>query len=165
MYYIKSGEGDQKSKIRWVMLTFAFVATVINYVDRLAFNYLSAEGALRDLLSDEHFGYIGTAFFLGYLVSNYFSGILIDKWGTRVGYSVCMAFWSTAAILQSFARLPLHFGIVRSLLGIGEAGNWPAAIKLTGEWFTDEERSIATGIFNSGAAVGAMITPPLIAWL
>ncbi|HTF17363.1 MAG TPA: MFS transporter [Chryseolinea sp.] len=158
-------ETDRRSKARWGMLAFALIATILNYVDRLAFNYLSAEGALRDLIPDDTFGYIGTAFFVGYMVSNLFSGFAIDKIGLRIGYSLCMAFWTTATILQSLATLPFHFGIFRALLGIGEAGNWPAAIKLTSEWFPAEERSTATGIFNSGAAVGAIVAPPLIAWL
>src|SRR5690606_23225299 len=80
-------------------------------------------------------------------------------------YSLCMAFWTTAVMLHALARAPLHFGICRFLLGIGEAGNWPSAIKLTAEWFPPEERSTATGLFNSGAAVGAIVAPPLIAWL
>lgn len=144
---------------------FALAATILNYVDRLAFTYLSAEGALRELIPDDAFGYIGSAFFVGYLVSNFASGFVIDKLGTRLGYSICMAFWTTASLLQAFARLPLHFGISRLLLGIGEAGNWPAGIKLVSEWFPPEERSTASGIFNSGAAIGAIITPPLIVWL
>lgn len=147
------------------MLSFALVATILNYVDRLAFNYLSAKGALRELIPDDAFGYIGTAFFVGYMVSNLVSGFVIDKLGTRVGYSLCMAFWTTASLMQALARLPFHFGIIRLLLGIGEAGNWPAAIKLTSEWFPPEERSTATGIFNSGAAIGALIAPPLVIWL
>jgi len=156
---------ERSSKIRWAMLSFALVATILNYVDRLAFNYLSAEGDLRQLIPDDTFGYIGTAFFVGYMISNLVSGFAIDKLGLRLGYSLCMAFWTTATILQSLATLPFHFGIFRALLGVGEAGNWPAAIKLTSEWFPPEERSTATGIFNSGAAIGAMIAPPLIAWL
>ena len=156
---------ERASKIRWAMLSFALVATILNYVDRLAFNYLSAEGDLRQLIPDDTFGYIGTAFFVGYMISNLVSGFAIDKLGLRLGYSLCMAFWTTATILQSLATLPFHFGIFRALLGVGEAGNWPAAIKLTSEWFPPEERSTATGIFNSGAAIGAMIAPPLIAWL
>lgn len=157
---------DRKSsRIRWVMLSFALVATILNYIDRLAFNYLSAEGVLRKLISDEAFGYIGTAFFMGYMISNLISGFVIDKLGTRLGYSLTMAFWTTASLLQAIATLPLHFGIFRTLLGIGEAGNWPAAIKLTAEWFPPEERSTATGIFNSGGAMGAIIAPPLIIWL
>lgn len=156
---------SNSAKARWGMLMFALVATILNYVDRLAFNYLSAEGALRELIPDDTFGYIGTAFFVGYMVSNLFSGFAIDKLGLRIGYSLCMAFWTTATILQALATLPFHFGIFRALLGVGEAGNWPAAIKLTSEWFPPEERSTATGIFNSGGAIGAMIAPPLIAWL
>lgn len=147
------------------MLSFALAATILNYMDRLAFNYLSADGALRNLIPDEAFGYIGTAFFIGYMASNLVSGFIIDKLGTRLGYSLCMAFWTTASLLQAIATLPLHFSIFRGLLGIGEAGNWPAAIKLTSEWFPPEERSTAAGIFNSGAAVGALITPPVAIWL
>lgn len=160
-----NGSAGRPPKIRWVMLSFALMATILNYIDRLAFNYLSAEGDLRKLIPDDTFGYIGTAFFVGYMVSNLFSGFAIDKLGLRLGYSLCMAFWTTATILQALATLPFHFGIFRALLGVGEAGNWPAAIKLTGEWFPAEERSTATGIFNSGAAIGAMVAPPLIAWL
>ena len=152
-------------RMRWVMISFAFVATVLNYVHRLSFNYLSAKGHLRDLIPDDAFGYIATAFFVAYMISNGVSGFLIDKLGTRLGYSLCMAFWTTAAILHALATLPFQFGVCRFLLGVGEAGNWPAAIKLTSEWFPPEERSTASGIFNSGAAIGAITAPPLIAWL
>lgn len=151
--------------MRWVMVSFPFVATVLNYVDRLAFNYVSAEGHLRELIPDDAFGYITTAFFVAYMLSNLVSGFVIDKLGTRLGYSLCMTFWSTAAILHALARLPLHFGLCRFLLGVGEAGNWPGAIKLINEWFPPEERSTALGIFNSGASIGAVVAPPLIAWL
>jgi MFS transporter, ACS family, hexuronate transporter len=159
-------KGRHKPKsMRWIMISFAFVATVLNYLHRLSFNYLSANGYLRHLIPDDSFGYIATAFFVAYLISNGVSGFVIDKLGTRLGYSLCMAFWTTAAILHALARLPFQFGLVRFLLGIGEAGNWPAAIKLTSEWFSPEERSTASGIFNSGAAIGAIVAPPLIAWL
>lgn len=153
------------SRMRWVMITFAFLATVLNYLHRLSFNYLTSKGPLHDLIPDDAFGYIGTAFFIAYMISNGFSGFVIDRLGTKLGYSLCMAFWTTAGLLHAVAMAPLQFGIFRFLLGIGEAGNWPAAIKLSGEWFPPEERSAATGIFNSGAAVGAVVAPPLIAWL
>jgi ACS family hexuronate transporter-like MFS transporter len=152
-------------KMRWVMISMAFLATVLNYLHRLSFNYLSADGHLRDLIPDDAFGYIATCFFVAYLVSNAVSGFVIDKLGTRLGYSISMAFWTTAGILHAVAKTPLQFGFFRALLGIGEAGNWPAAIKLTGEWFTPEERSTASGIFNSGSAIGAVVAPPLIAWM
>lgn len=152
-------------KMRWLMISFALVATILNYLHRLSFNYLAANDYLRDLIPDDSFGYIATAFFIAYLLSNAVSGFVIDKLGTRLGYSLCMAFWTTAGILHALARSPFQFGIFRFLLGIGEAGNWPAAIKLTSEWFPPEERSTASGIFNSGAAAGAVIAPILISWL
>jgi len=156
---------EKPLKMRWVMIGFAFLATVLNYIDRLAFNYLSAEGALRKLIPNDSFGYIATVFFAAYMLSNAFSGFFIDRLGTRLGYSICMFFWTTSSLLHALARLPFHFGIARFFLGVGEAGNWPAAIKLTSEWFPAKERSTASGIFNSGAAIGAVIAPPLIAYL
>ncbi len=147
------------------MISFALVATKLNYVHRLSFNYLAANGYLRDIIPDDTFGYIATCFFIAYLLSNAVSGFIIDKLGTRIGYSLCMAFWTTAGILHALAMSPFQFGLLRFLLGIGEAGNWPAAINLTTEWFPPEERSTASGIFNSGAVAGAIIAPVLISWL
>jgi ACS family hexuronate transporter-like MFS transporter len=147
------------------MIVLAFAATTLNYVQRLSFTYLSALPDLRALFSDTAFGTLGTAFFAAYTVSNGVSGFVIDRLGTRVGYAISMAFWTTAALLHALARTPLHFGVLRFLLGIGEAGNWPAAVKLTAEWFPPHERSTASGIFNSGSALGSVIAPPLLAWL
>lgn len=154
---------NKPPRLRWVMIGFAFLATVLNYIHRLSFNYLSADGELRKLIPDDAFGYIGTAFFIAYMVSNAFSGLVIDRLGTRLGYALCMAFWTTAGLFHAFAVTPLQFGVCRFLLGIGEAGNWPAALKLTSEWFPPNERSTASGIFNSGSALGAIIVPPLVA--
>jgi MFS transporter, ACS family, hexuronate transporter len=156
---------EKPLRMRWVMVGFAFLATVLNYLHRLSFNYLSASGPLRKLIPDEAFGYLGTAFFIAYMLSNAVSGFVIDRLGTRIGYSLCMAFWTTAGLVHAFAITPLQFGICRFFLGIGEAGNWPAAIRLTAEWFPPHERSTASGIFNSGAALGAIIVPPLVAYL
>ena len=152
-------------KIRWLMVGMAFLATALNYIHRLSFSYLSATGELRKLIPDDAFGYIGTAFFVAYMLSNAVSGFVIDKLGTRIGYSLCMAFWTTAGLIHAFVITPFQFGIVRFLLGVGEAGNWPAALKLVTEWFPPEERSTASGIFNSGAAIGAIVVPPLVAFL
>lgn len=163
MEQIQDSTSDKPLRMRWVMVGFAFLATVLNYVHRLSFNYLSADGDLRKLIPDDAFGYIATAFFIAYMLSNAFSGLVIDKLGTRIGYSLCMAFWTTAGLIHAFAVTPLQFGVCRFLLGIGEAGNWPAALKLTSEWFPPHERSTASGIFNSGSALGAIIVPPLIA--
>ncbi len=156
---------DRPSGMRWVMIGLAFLATVLNYVHRLAFNYLSADGALRHLIPDDVFGYLGSAFFIAYMISNVFSGYVIDRLGARLGYIICMLFWTTAGLLHAIARTPLQFGVCRFLLGIGEAGNWPAGVKVTGEWFPPRERSTASGIFNSGSALGAVIVPPLVAYM
>jgi ACS family hexuronate transporter-like MFS transporter len=153
------------SRLRWVMLSFAFAATVLNYVQRLSFTYLAAHPDLRALFSDTTFGLLGTAFFTAYTLSNGVCGFVIDRLGTRAGYSLSMAVWTTAGLLHALARTPLQFGVFRFLLGIGEAGNWPAAVKLTAEWFPPHERSTASGIFNSGSALGSVIAPPLVAWL
>ena len=153
------------SPLRWAMIGLAFAATTLNYVQRLSFTYLSALPELRALFSDAAFGTLGTAFFVAYTLSNGVSGFVIDRLGTRVGYALYMAFWTTAALLHALARTPLHFGVLRFLLGVGEAGNWPAAVKLTAEWFPAHERSTASGIFNSGSALGSVIAPPLVAWL
>jgi len=151
--------------MRWVMVGMAFLATVLNYVHRLSFNYLSADGDLRKLIPDDVFGYLGTAFFIAYMLSNVFSGYVIDRLGTKLGYSLCMGFWTTAGLVHAFARTPWQFGICRFFLGIGEAGNWPAGLKLTSEWFPPHERSTASGVFNSGSALGAIIVPPLVAYM
>jgi ACS family hexuronate transporter-like MFS transporter len=153
------------SSLRWVMVAFAFAATVLNYVHRLSFTYLAAHPDLRPLFSDTAFGLLGTAFFVAYTLSNGLSGFVIDRLGTRLGYSLSMAVWTTAAMLHALAHTPLQFGALRFLLGVGEAGNWPAAVKLTAEWFPPAERSTASGIFNSGSALGSVIAPPLVAWL
>jgi ACS family hexuronate transporter-like MFS transporter len=147
------------------MVAFAFAATVLNYVHRLSFTYLAAHPDLRPLFSDTAFGLLGTAFFVAYTLSNGLCGFVIDRLGTRVGYALSMAVWTTAGLLHALARTPLQFGALRFLLGVGEAGNWPAAVKLTAEWFPPRERSTASGIFNSGSALGSVITPPLVAWL
>ena len=157
------GSTDKYLRLRWAMVGLAFLATVLNYVHRLSFNYLSADGELRRLIPDDAFGYIGAAFFVAYMLSNAFSGVVIDRLGTKLGYSLCMAWWTTAGLLHALATTPFQFGVCRFLLGIGEAGNWPAALKLTSEWFPPHERSTASGIFNSGSALGAIIVPPLIA--
>src|SRR5947209_17386686 len=90
-------------------------------------------------------------------------GPLIDRLGTRSGYALCMTWWSLSSILHIFSRGALSLGVFRFLLGIGEAGNWPAAVKVVAEWFPERERALASGIFNSGSSIGAILAPPVIA--
>src|SRR3982750_3450557 len=101
--------GAKPSQLRWVMVGFAFLATMLNYIHRLAFTYLSADGDLRKLIPDDAFGYLGTAFFIAYMISNAFSGVVIDRLGTRLGYALCMAFWTTAGLCHAFVKPPMQF--------------------------------------------------------
>jgi ACS family hexuronate transporter-like MFS transporter len=93
------------------------------------------------------------------------SGPLIDRLGTKIGYGLCVAWWSVAAALHALTTGAWSLGIFRALLGVGEAGNWPGAVKVVAEWFPEKERALAAGLFNSGSAVGAILAPPAVAWL
>ena len=147
------------------MIGFAFVATVINYLDRQALSVVAPVLREEFGMSNEQYGYVLSAFMLAYTISNGISGPLIDRLGTRLGYAWCMFVWSTAGILHALVRGPWSLAGFRFLLGVGEAGNWPAGVKVATEWFPPRERALACGIFNSGAAIGAIAAPPLMAWL
>ena len=152
-------------KLRWVMIGLAFLATVINYLDRQTLSVVAPELKKQFAMSDETYGLILSAFMLAYTVMNGVSGPLLDRIGTRLGYAMCMVWWSTAGVLHALATGPLTLGLCRFLLGMGEAGNWPAGVKVVSEWFPAKERALASGIFNSGSAIGAIAAPPLVAWL
>jgi len=151
---------------RWTICALLFFATTINYMDRQIL------GLLAPLLQKDigwnqiEYSWIVNAFTFSYAVGMLLFGRLIDKLGTKISYAGAMIFWSIAAILHATAGSVLGFAAMRSLLGIGEAGNFPSAIKATAEWHPKHERAFATGIFNSGSNVGALIAPvviPLIA--
>ena len=93
------------------------------------------------------------------------SGPMIDRLGTKLGYGLCVAWWSVAAALHAMATGAWSLGVYRGLLGMGEAGNWPGAVKVVAEWFPEKERALAAGLFNSGSAVGAILAPPIVAYL
>jgi len=147
------------------MLGFAFLATVINYLDRQTLSVMAP--VILDELHISALGYshIVFAFMLAYTLANGLSGRLLDRLGGRIGYGLTIAVWSCAAILQSLSTGAFSLGVFRFLLGIGEAGNYPAGVKLIAEWFPVKERSLASGIFNSGASIGAILAPPLLAWI
>jgi ACS family hexuronate transporter-like MFS transporter len=147
------------------MISFAFWATVINYLDRQTLSV--AAPVLREQfhLSNVEYSRVVFAFLLAYTLSNGISGMMIDRLGTKLGYALCMLWWSVAALLHAFATGGLSLGMLRFLLGLGEAGNWPAGVKVATEWFPERERALASGIFNSGSAVGAILAPPIVAWI
>jgi ACS family hexuronate transporter-like MFS transporter len=150
---------------RWLMISFAFWATLINYLDRQTLSV--AAPVLREQfhMSNVAYSRVVFAFLLSYTIMNGISGPLIDRLGTRVGYALCMAWWSAASMLHGFARGAASLGAFRFLLGIGEAGNWPAGVKVVAEWFPEHESAMASGLFNSGSAAGAILAPPIVAWV
>ena len=147
------------------MIGFAFTATLINYLDRQALSVAAPVLIDQFHMSNEVYGRVVSAFMLAYTISNGLSGPLIDRLGTRLGYALCIAWWSAASVLHAFTRGPLSLGAFRFLLGIGEAGNWPAAIKVVAEWFPETERALACGLFNSGSSIGAILAPPIVAFI
>lgn len=153
---------DQK---KWWMLSFAFLATVINYLNRQTLSVMAPVLLQHFRLSAASYSRIVFSFMLAYTLMNGVSGRLLDRLGTRIGYALTIAFWSGAELLNALSVGALSLGIFQFLLGVGEAGNYPAGVKLISEWFPPEERSHASGIFNSGASIGAILAPPLLAWI
>ncbi|MGD0579295.1 MAG: MFS transporter [Bryobacteraceae bacterium] len=139
-----------------------FLATVINYLDRQALSILAPELRDRFHMTNVDYSRILFAFLLAYLIMQGVSGRLMDKLGTRRGFSLTIAWWSAAAMLHAVATSARSFGVCRFLLGMGEAGNWPGGVKVVSEWFPARERAFAIGLFNSGSTLGAVIAPPLV---
>jgi MFS transporter, ACS family, aldohexuronate transporter len=153
------------SNRRWLILGFAFTATVINYLDRQTLSVMAPVLLETFHISAQTYSHIIFAFMFAYTVMNGVSGRMLDWLGTKVGYALTIAWWSAAEMLSVLTVGPLSLGAFRFLLGMGEAGNYPAGVKLIAEWFPVEERSTASGMFNSGAAIGAILAPPLLAWI
>ena len=151
--------------LRWWIIALIFIATVINYIDRTAFALLWPQMG-EDLGMDKS-DYAGmlNVFMACYALGKFASGKLYDVIGTRLGFTVSIIIWSLASAFHAFARGLFSLSLVRGLLGIGEAGNWPGAVKSNGEWFPVKERAIAQGIFNAGASIGNVIAPFVIVFL
>ncbi|HUQ95912.1 MAG TPA: MFS transporter [Bryobacteraceae bacterium] len=147
------------------MIAMVFLATVINYLDRQTLSVLAPVLREEFGMSNVDYSRIVSAFMVAYTIMNGVSGPLIDRIGTRLGYALCVAWWSASSILQAFAVNAWTLGATRFLLGMGEAGNWPAGIRVVAEWFPARERSLASGIFNSGSSIGALIATPLVVFL
>ena len=151
--------------LRWWIIVLLFIATVINYIDRTAFALLWPEMG-EDLGMDKSdYAIMLNVFMACYALGKFASGKLYDAIGTRLGFTVSIIVWSLASAFHAFARGVITLSIFRGLLGVGEAGNWPGAVKSNGEWFPVKERAIAQGIFNAGASIGNVIAPFVIVLL
>ena len=153
------------SRYRWRICALLFAATTINYVDRQVLGVLAPELGRVIGWNELQYGYIVTAFQGAYAIGLVFAGAVIDKLGTRIGYALAICIWSLAAMSHALVRTALGFAIARFVLGLGEAGNFPAAIKTVAEWFPRRERALSTGIFNAGSNIGAILAPLIVPWI
>jgi ACS family hexuronate transporter-like MFS transporter len=151
--------------VRWWIIGMICMLTVINYIDRMTLAVLAPTIREEFGMSNTSYSQVVTIFLLGYTISQALSGRILDKIGTRAGFMLFVGVWTVASMLHSTARSVVQLGAFRFLLGLGEAGNWPGAAKAVAEWFPVRERAFGMAIFNSGASIGAVVAPPLIAWV
>ena len=147
---------------RWRICALIFAATTLNYVDRQVLGILAPDLQRLFNISDSDYSNVVIAFQVAYAIGLLGAGAVIDKLGTRIGYALAICVWSIAAMCHALAGSVLGFAAARFLLGLGEGGNFPAAIKTVAEWFPRRERAFATGIFNSGSNVGAVLAPLVV---
>lgn len=146
-------------RYRWKICAMLFLATTINFVDRQVLGILAPQLQKEFSWSDSQYGFIVSSFQAAYAMGFLFMGHLLDKIGTRMGSMIAIGFWSIATMMHALVSSLSGFAAVRFLLGLGEAGNFPSALKAVSEWFPRKERALATGIFVSGASIGAIIAP------
>ena len=151
--------------LRWLIVSLVALATVINYIDRNALAVMWPAIASETGATKEDYALLITCFMISYAAGQSLFGSLFDKIGTRLGFVLAIGVWSASIALHAAARSIVTFAILRSFLGLSEAGNWPGATKANAEWFPTRERAFAQGIFNAGASLGAIISAPLIAYL
>jgi ACS family hexuronate transporter-like MFS transporter len=150
---------------RWVICALLFFATTINYADRQVIGLLKQTLQSQVGWNEIDYSNVIFAFQLTYAVGLLLAGRVIDRLGTRKGFSLAVILWSVAAMAHALARSVFGFGVARAALGLSEAGNFPASIKAVAEWFPKKERALATGIFNSGTNIGALATPLVVPWI
>ncbi|KIA92491.1 membrane protein [Flavobacterium sp. KMS] len=151
-----------EKRVRYGILALLFFGTTINYIDRQVIGLLKPTLEKEFHWTETDYSNIVMAFSAAYAIGLIGFGRWIDKIGTKLGYAVSVFFWSVAAVAHAFAKSTFGFGLARVGLGVAEAGNFPAAIKSVAEWFPKKERALATGIFNSGANVGAVVAPIMV---
>jgi ACS family hexuronate transporter-like MFS transporter len=150
---------------RWRICALLFFATTINYVDRQVLGVLAPY--LQPIIgwNEIQYGYIVTSFQAAYAIGLLMVGGVIDRLGARIGYAIAISIWSLAAMGHALVQSVIGFAVARFALGLGESANFPAAIKTVAEWFPRKERALATGIFNSGSNVGAIVAPLAVPWI
>ena len=156
---------ENKSRYFWIIVVMALIATSLSFLDRQVLSILIIKIKEELTISNVQYGFINTGFLIGYAIMFTVGGILIDRYGSRSGLAFSVALWSLATALHSLANSVMHFGIFRFLLGVGEGGAFPGAIKAVTEWVPKKKQASANGIAIGGAALGAVIAPPLSIYL
>lgn len=154
-----------RTRYRWRICALLFFATTINYLDRQVLGLLKPELAMRFNWTETEYSYMVVVFTACYAIGLILSGKLVDKYGVKLGYGICVLVWSIAACGHSLVRNTLGFSFMRALLGLAESGNFPAAVKAVSEWFPRREQALAVGILTSGTSIGAVAAPALVPWL
>src|SRR5580698_1346108 len=150
---------------RWLICGLLFFATTVNYMDRQVIALLKPTLQMQFGWTEVGYSNIVTAFQFAYAIGLLFFGKLIDRLGTRKGFSLAVFVWSLAAMAHAAAGSVMQFAVARFSLGLGESGSFPAAVKAVAEWFPKRERALATGLFNSGSNIGAIVTPLVVPWI
>ncbi|MFP4367774.1 MAG: MFS transporter, partial [Bacteroidales bacterium] len=150
------------TRFRWIIVVMLFFSTTIVYFDRVILGILAPQ--LEELFgwNEQQYGYIVFAFQLTYAIGPFIAGYLIDKLGTRTGFSLAVIVWALASLSHALAQSWIGFALARLGLGIGQSGNFPASIKIISEWFPQKERAFATGLFNGGSNMGQVFAPLMI---
>ena len=162
MELITEKENKAHSNYRWKILALLFFSTTINYLDRNVLSILAPTLQKKYGWSEIEYGYIVTAFQLAYGLGVIFVGKLLDRFGNRVIFAIAILAWSLAGMGHALAKTVIGFAFARFFLGLGESANFPASVKTVAEWFPKKERALATGIFNAGSNIGAILAPLLI---
>jgi MFS transporter, ACS family, hexuronate transporter len=160
-----SRNGWISGNYRWVICGLLFFATTVNYIDRQILSLLKPMLDEQLKWTNAEFGYVNSAFQGAYGIGLLIFGWFIDKYGTKIGYTMSIAAWSVAALGHALVGSVTGFLFARIALGLGEGGNFPSAIKAVALWFPKKERALATSIFNSGTNVGAIIAPAIVPWV
>jgi ACS family hexuronate transporter-like MFS transporter len=165
MNNLRNTDINKPGNYRWVVCSFLFFATTINYIDRQVVGLLKPVLEKEFSWTETDYSHIVMAFTAAYALGLLLFGRIIDKIGSKLGYTISITLWSIAAMLHAVVKSTFGFGVVRGFLGIGESGNFPAAIKTVTEWFPKKERALATGFFDSGSNIGALAAPIIVPWI
>ncbi|MEY3832588.1 MAG: hypothetical protein RLZZ130_66 [Pseudomonadota bacterium] len=155
---------ERTGRYRWAIIALLFFATTVNYIDRTMLGLLAPTLQTELNWNEDDYGNIVTAFQAAYALGFLFMGYVIDRFGPKIGYSIAITIWTVGHVAHGFGGSVASFMAARAVLGIGEAGHFPAVVRASSEWFPQKERAYAIGWVNSGTTIGVILTAPTL-WL